>query len=159
MASGLRYFNELRTWSAVAPSDLNPAISVSDISNLTVISNYLNADVLLNNTAAYFDGPSCAQGTSGIWFAVGSVTLIGTIADGMFCKLWDGTTVIDSTAINIPTAGGAGASTRVSFSGFITAPAGNIKISVRDNNNTNGKIQFNISGFSMDSGLTVLRVG
>src|SRR2546426_953355 len=47
---------------------LNPAIPT-----LTPITNSLGADVALNNTANYFDGPSVAQGTSGTWFASGTV--------------------------------------------------------------------------------------
>jgi hypothetical protein len=55
------------------------------------------ADVPLNNTANYFDGPSTAQGASGTWFAAGTITLTDTGTTAIYaCKLWDGTTVISS---------------------------------------------------------------
>jgi len=101
-----------------------PAVSASPI------TNSLGSDVALNNTANYFDGPSVAQGTVGTWFVIGTVTLQDTgIASEFFCKLWDGTTVIASAATENYT---NTAYTTVTLSGFIIAPVGNLRISVKD---------------------------
>jgi hypothetical protein len=122
----------------------------------TQITNFLSGTVTLNNTAAYFDGPSVAQGSTGTWFCSGTVSFIDTGGSAnFFVKLWDGTTVIASTAtwtignVNVGTA---------SLSGYLASPAGNIRISVRDNTATTGTIQFNASGASKDSGVTCYRV-
>lgn len=118
----------------------------------------LGADVLLNNTANYFDGPSVAQGSTGTWFASGSVTVNDAITGALvYCKLWDGTTVIasGSTAVGV----GSSADFRVvALSGYLASPAGNIRISCRDTTATTGKIYFNQSGNSKDSTITAMRI-
>lgn len=122
----------------------------------TVTSNSLVGDVALNNTSNYFDGPSTAQGTSGTFFAVGTVTLLDTAGNAaMFCKLWDGTTVIASGALNTQGASGVNA---MALSGVLASPAANIRISCRDSTATTGKITFNTSGNSKDSTLTAYRI-
>lgn len=124
--------------------------------NLVRAANSLGADVLLNNTANYFDGPSTAQGTSGTWLASGTVTLLDTAGPAaFFCKLWDGTTVIASAATLAPT---ATLPVSLSLSGFLTTPAANIRISCRDGTATTGKIVFNSSANSKDSTLTVVQI-
>jgi hypothetical protein len=123
---------------------------------MAVFSNSLGADVLLNNTANYFDGPSVAQGTTGTWWASGTVTLVDTATGAsLYCKLWDGTTVISSGATWAQT---AAASITMSLSGFISSPAGNIRISCRDTTNTTGKIAANGTGSSKDSTVSTVRV-
>jgi len=116
-----------------------------------------SADIALNNTANYFDGPSVAQGSSGTWFASGSVTVGDTAAaNRILCKLWDGTTVIDSgPGVNF----NAGNFTTISLSGFLTAPASNMKISCRCDTATTGVIKFNFTGNSKDSTITAIRIG
>lgn len=122
----------------------------------TVVSNSLGADVNLNNTANYFDGPTCAQGTSGTWFASGQVTVTDTGgAAVIIAKLWDGTTVIDSAVMDVRT---ANVVMSIPLSGVLSSPAANIKISCRDASNTTGVIKFNASGNSKDSTLTVVRL-
>src|SRR6516165_6342556 len=65
--------------------------------NMPVLAASLGADVLLNNTANYFDGPSVAQGTTRTWWASGTITVLDTgAAATIHAKLWDGTTVISS---------------------------------------------------------------
>lgn len=122
------------------------------------ITNSLAADVALNNTANFFTGPSVAQGTSGTWFASGTVTLLDTGGSTDYTvKLWDGTTVIASTSVNGST--GSHAET-VSLSGKITNPAGNIRISVQDVTRTTGAIKANWTGVgNTDSTLTAFRIG
>jgi hypothetical protein len=112
--------------------------------------------VTLNNTANYFDGPSCAQGTTGTWLAIGQVVCVDTSSAASFnAKLWDGTTIIASGST---TTGGANFRGQIFLSGFITSPAANIKISVSDIQTTNGLIKANTTGLSKDSQLTVVRI-
>jgi hypothetical protein len=123
---------------------------------LTLTTSALGADVSLNNTANYFDGPTIAQGTSGTWFVSGSVVLEDTAgAARFFAKLWDGTTVIASGYVTIAT---ASQPATISLSGNITTPAGNLRISARDTTSTSGFIRFNASGNSKDAVITAIRI-
>lgn len=123
---------------------------------LSSLTNSLGSDVATNNTANYFDGPSVAQGTSGTWFASGAVTVVDTAAARNFnVKLWDGTTVIASATVST---GGAGFLLSVALSGYLTSPAGNIRISVNEPASTSGSIKFNSSGNSKDSTITAIRI-
>lgn len=120
------------------------------------IVNSLSSDVTLNNTSNYFDGPSCAQGVTGTWFASGTVTMNSVAGNSQYlAKLWDGTTVIASLKLF---GGAAGSHVVITLSGFLATPAGNIKISVQDTANTTCKIAFNDSGNSKDSTLSVYRI-
>lgn len=123
---------------------------------LTKLTNSLSGDVALNNTGNYFDGPVVAQGTAGTWFVSGSVTCQDTAGAAAYdAKLWDGTTVIASTRDQ---SAGANETKSIALSGYITSPAGNIRISVKDNSSTSGSIKFNLSGNSKDSTISVLRI-
>lgn len=116
----------------------------------------LGADVALNNTGAYFDGPSVAQGTSGTWFASGTVTMTDASGGASFnVKLWDGTTVIASCQGQT---NGAGQAVIAALSGVITDPAGNIRISVKDNSSTSGAIRYDYSGNGKDSTITAIKL-
>lgn len=120
------------------------------------ITASLGANVSLNNTANYFDGPSIAQGSTGTWFASGTVTLNDTGGAATFyCKLWDGTTVIASAVGRTIAANNR---TSVSLSGYLASPAGNLRISVKDISATTGLIEYNTSGESKDSTITAYRV-
>jgi hypothetical protein len=124
---------------------------------ISTVTNSLGADVNLSNIANYFDGPSVAQGTTGTWFVSGVVTVTDRGAAATYdCKLWDGTTVIASGKN-----GGFGAANVwevIHLSGYLAAPAANIRISCRDETATNGKILFNASGNSKDSTLSAIRI-
>src|SRR5581483_8284910 len=121
----------------------------------TRITNSLGSDVTLNNTANYFDGPSVAQGTVGTWSVAGKVTVQASTPDGVLVKLWDGTTVIDSAAITAA----VGGYFSVSLSGYISSPAGNLRISVKNfTSTTSTKIAFNQSGNSKDSTISDVRI-
>jgi len=127
------------------------------------LTNSLSGDVALNNTANYFDGPAVAQGTTGTWFVSGAVTVTDTNVGGgnINVKLWDGTTVVASGFVNTGATGGiqANQSITIHLSGFITTPAGNLRISARNITNTaNTSITFNLSGNSKDSTITAVRV-
>ena len=121
---------------------------------LSSLTNSIGADVNLNNISNYFDGPSVAQGTTGTWFASGTVTIGGTSGDTIYCKLWDGTTVISSGRFDIA----SGLLFMVALSGALTTPAGNIRISCRDIINTTGKIYSNTTGNAKDSTITAFRI-
>ena len=126
--------------------------------NFTPITASLSGDVALNNTANYFDGPSVAQGTAGTWFVSGTVVVMDTTAgsNSIVAKLWDGTTVIASSAVVASNIGASNFS--ISLSGYLVSPAGNLRISVRDVTTTAGKIIFNGSGNSKDSTITAIRI-
>jgi len=120
------------------------------------ITNSLSGDVTLNNTANYFDGPSIAQGTVGTWFASGQIVARSTLAgDDIYCKLWDGTTLINSGKMTIPV---NNFRVLMSLSGVITAPVGNIRISIRSPNNTAAVVEFNGTGNSKDSTISAFRI-
>jgi len=130
--------------------------STWSVPSLTVFSSKLNADVALNNTGTYFDGPSVNVGNSGTWLVVGQVELIDTAgAAGINGKLWDGTTVIASFSHYCPS---ANAYDCIPFSGIITNPAGAIKISCQDVTSTSGAIKYNVSGNQNDSRITAIRI-
>lgn len=119
-------------------------------------ANSLSGNVAMNNISNYFTGPSVAQGTSGTWYASGQVTVEDTSTVALFyCKLWDGTTVIDSAA---SATGGANFRLSIHLSGILSSPAANIRISCRDTSSTNGSMLFNETGNSKDSTLTVMRI-
>lgn len=144
------------TLAAGSASNLNSGTLPAARLPSTPIANTLAAPITLNNTGTFFDGPSVAQGTSGTWFASGTVTLIDTTGTATFqCKLWDGTTIIAagssrSVAINV--------STTISLSGFLASPAANIRISCEDATSTSGQIQSNATGLSKDSTITAYRI-
>lgn len=120
------------------------------------LTNSISSDVLLNNTSNYFTGPTIAQGTVGTWLATGTVTvsdLGGGTVPGVV-RLWDGTTVMASSFNTIPAVGYMGCA----ISGFISSPAGNIRIDVKDASSSSGKILANQSGLAKDSTLTVIRI-
>ena len=121
------------------------------------ITNSIAGDVALNNTGSYFVGPTVAQGTSGTWWASGTVTLIDTAGGAVYdAKLWDGTTVIAS-ARHTMNSGTQYCS--ISLQGYIASPAGNIRISVQDTSSTSGSIIANASGDGKDSTVSAIRIG
>lgn len=123
---------------------------------MSPITNSLSGDVAMNDSTQYFTGPTVAQGTGGSWFASGGVTVVPTSTNCVFdIKLWDGTTVIDSTQEVIL----VNAVSHIALSGPISSPAGNIRISVKDTTDNFAKILANQSGNSMDSTLTAIRIG
>lgn len=123
--------------------------------SLGQITNSLGADVAVNVSANYFDGPSVAQGSTGTWFASGTITMQDPAINNFYCKLWDGTTVIASGASTVFSAGNFNT---MSLSGFLASPAGNLRISCRSPSTTTAVIKFNLTGNSKDSTITAFRV-
>jgi hypothetical protein len=124
-------------------------------SNLSSLTNSLGSDVLLNNTANYFDGPSVAPGGVGTWSVSGTVTVFDSATAVIYCKLWDGTTVMASAPVVVLS---SQTLAPLSLSGTIANPAGNIRISCRDITTTGGKILFNQTGNSKDSTISAVRL-
>jgi hypothetical protein len=131
--------------------------SVNDLRvSLTTATNSLGADVTMVTINVYQDGPSMAQGTSGTWAASGHVTLLDTtVAAKYSCKLWDGTTVIDSGTV---IAGATSFHAQIALSGNLASPAGNIRITCKDESSGSGKMIFNASGNSKDSTVSGFRI-
>lgn len=121
----------------------------------TQITNSMSGNVTLSSTSAYFDGPSVAQGSVGTWFASGNVT-ISTPGGGcnFNVKLWDGTTVIDSSFVTA----NSGEIKPVHVSGYLATPGGNIRISVEPVGRTDALMVFNASGNSKDGSITAFRI-
>ena len=125
--------------------------------SVSPITNSIGADVALNNTANFFDGPSVAQGASGTWFVSGTVTLWDTAGPAAFrAKLWDGTTVIASASTQNRL---ASCPVSITLSGYITNPTGNLRISVKDSTSVSGAILKDDSGVAKDSTITAIRIG
>jgi len=124
---------------------------------MSPITASLGADVLLNNTANFFDGPSVAQGSLGTWFVSGQVNFTDTGAStDFYFKLWDGTTTIATCyGRNVS----AAFVSQAFLCGFISAPAGNLRISAKDAGTVNGKLVYNTSGQSKDCTITAIRIG
>jgi hypothetical protein len=132
-------------------------VLLKNMKRMSPITSSMVTDVALTNVTTYADGPSVSQGTTGIWFASGFVTLEDTAGAAQFAvKLHDGSTVIASGQ---GTSGAANQPVEIGLSGFITSPAGNLRISVKDISSTSGQIRSNKSGNSKDSTITAIRIG
>lgn len=130
--------------------------NASIATSLTFNGNILGGNVALSNTANYFDGPSLNVGATGVWFTTGHVTVNDTAgAANIDCKLWDGTTVADSGRVSISAINLVGSMT---LSGFVSSPAGNLRVSCKDNASTSGAILFNATGNATDSHVTAMRI-
>jgi hypothetical protein len=118
---------------------------------LSSASAVLGSDVSLSNTSTYFDGPSMAQGSTGTWFACGTITLqdISNSSSNINVRLWDGTTVMASAVVTTQS-GNPNARVSVALCGIKASPAGNIRISAKDASATTGVIKANQSGDARD---------
>jgi len=124
----------------------------------TPITASLGANVNMTAIGTYFTGPSIAQGTDGTWWVSGTVTLANTVGgDTVNVKLWDGATVIASCRLHITSVAGSycGAA---QLSGYISGPAGNLRISVSPASRTDGAIAYNVSGNGKDSSISAIRI-
>jgi len=133
-----------------------PAATGTMMLAYTAYTNSLGADVSLTS-GSYIDGPTVSQGTTGTWFASGTVVVRDpTNANSNWsAKLWDGTTVIASCRLNGPLQNG---NYTISLSGYIASPAGNIRISVNATTYSGTSMLYNSSGNSKDSTITAFRI-
>ena len=124
--------------------------------SLSTITNSLSGDVAVGN-GSYTDGPSVAQGSTGTWFASGTVVFNDTSGAGaqVSCKLWDGTTVIASMIARTVVSGQG--QTACALSGYLASPAGNLRISASTSNGSTS-FKFNMTGNSKDSTLSAFRI-
>lgn len=120
-------------------------------------TNSLGSDLTMPVAGTYVDGPSVAQGSTGTWFASGTVTLDDTTNSAVYnCKLWDGTTTI---ARATHTLSAASYYTSISLSGVITSPAGNLRISCNEQFQTTGVMKAtDIDGATKASTITAVRI-
>jgi hypothetical protein len=114
------------------------------------------ANVALNNTANYFDGPSVSL-DAGTWFVIATVTVGDASATNSFSgKLWDGTNVIGSAAAYT-----SSTLHRISMtiSGVIVlGSTTTVKVSVRAPTASTGVMYFNHTGNSQDSHIRAVRI-
>lgn len=140
------------TFATVGYSDLAGQVSLTSVTKATT------ANITLSSSA-FVDGPSVSQGSSGTWYASGSVTLGSSNSAAQFmAKLWDGATVIASGDNTSPASSLAGGFTQIALSGVLASPAGNLRISVAATTAV-GTIFFNQTGNSLDSIITAVRIG
>lgn len=127
---------------------------------MSPVNNSLAANVNLNNSSVFFDGPSVAQGNNGTWFVSGKVTVFdSSTSSDFYAKLWDGTTVIDAGESQVIAVNDQ---ITIALSGFISSPAGNLKISVQNPSGVTGKISANFLGhnnINRASTITAFRIG
>ena len=125
------------------------------LTSLTNLTNSLGSNIAFS-TGAFTDGPSVAQGTSGTWHASGSITWTDSASGGVAtCKLWDGTTIIDS-ATNYQV--GSSQVQTISLSGNLSSPAANIRISCESLANTTTSMLFAAGSTAKSSTVSVFRI-
>ena len=139
---------------SVSGSPVTTSGTINTDVSLTKLTNVVASDVAINVANQYFDGPSVAQGSTGTWFVVGTVSILDTGNNINLVKLHDGTTILASfwgrgevTASRAP----------ITLSGIITSPAGNLRMSVQ-NNGTGATIKANSSGQGKDSTIYAFRI-
>lgn len=149
------------TAAAVAATGVTAgSLPATVIPQLTKFTNSLAADVEITATATWTDGPTVAQGSTGVFLAIGTVSIdMGLFAGGTAdVKLWDGTTVIASAHESAQ--GASATETSVSLSGYITNPTGNIRMSVKvSHRNPTAWIFADESGAAKDSTVSAIRIG
>jgi hypothetical protein len=111
----------------------------------------------MTTSGTYYDGPSVAQGTTGTWFVSGTavVTQSANVNDIVTCKLWDGTTVIDSDVMIGPVSAGT---VSHHLSGYLATPAGNLKISCSNASHNGGSIAINNGVDAKASAISAVRI-
>ncbi len=152
-----KFLRDTGEFAFPVPSDIG--ISTTTTTGiLTFLANSLTTISTLTTTGVFTDGPAVAQGSSGIWYASGTVTVFcSNGACHIDSKLWDGSTIIDSSRTTIPAANNY---MSTSLSGAINGPAGNIRISVAYATATAAvSILSNAVGSAKDSTITAIRIG
>ncbi len=114
----------------------------------------LGAAVPFTDTTTYFPGPAVAQGATGIFLAIGTISAGNGNPANIVAKLWDGTNVKASPIGAAPAAGYVS----IAVSGIFVDPPGNIRIDVRNTSDPSGAIIADAVGLGLDSTLTVIRI-
>ena len=124
----------------------------------TEAENVLGANVPMGATGTFYTGPTITLGT-GKWFVSGFVTVQNTVGgDTVNVRMWDGgSKFIGSTRVHLVSVAGTYFA-QAHFSGFVTDPAGAVRISVSPISRTDGAIAYNASGASNDSRISAFRV-
>lgn len=140
-------------YGIVLSGTANATIAVS----LTTAQAALGSNVAMGTAGTFTDGPSMAQGATGVWAVSGTVSFVSSSGVAIVaCKLWDGTNVINS---GFQTTSGTGVVGNMTISGNSVAnPPGNIKITCKDTTSNNTSFQFNTSGLSRDSNISGHRI-
>jgi len=121
------------------------------------ITATLGANVNITSTGTWFDGPSVAQGSSGIWLAGGTLSYAtGAAVDAVRAKLHDGTNIKAASSVRIL---GGSAVGSITLGGIFTSPPGNIRMSGLAVGRTDGNMSFNLSGTSTDCSVWAVRIG
>jgi hypothetical protein len=137
----------------ITSSPITAAGNINAEVGLSSTNGVLGSDVSLNNTSTFFDGPSMAQGSTGKWYACGTITLqdISNSSSNINVRLWDGATIpVMASTVVTTQSGNPNARVSVTLCGIIANPAGNIRISAKDTSATTGVIKANQSGDAMD---------
>lgn len=138
------------------------AAITAHVPSFATLTGTLGADITMTNSGQWYDGPSVAQGTTGVFNVDGGVTLTtgnGVHGDNLLAKLHDGTNIYDSRAFGF-VATATISTTAVSLSAKgVTNPAGNLRISIQNLTTGGSIIRSNISGLGHDSQIQTLRIG
>lgn len=135
----------------VASSGGNLAIGLTDL------TNSLGSDVAMSIANTWYDGPSVAQGVTGTFLVMATITYSsGSQPDQYQLRLTDGTTVFGATPVinSVTTSNPFSLST----SGIITNPVGNIKAQGLNTLNGNASMVHNASGQGKDCTINVVRI-
>lgn len=121
----------------------------------TQLSAALGADVALNNTSAYFNGPAVALPAGGTYLLIATLTIqdIASAAN-LDCRLWNGSASIGSARGWIASVGGITTVTLIGLS------AGGVTITSQaaDITSTGGALRWNLSGNQADSRIVAFKV-
>ncbi len=123
---------------------------------LTYLTGATSANVAITNTG-FTTAVSLAQGTTGTWLAMGTISFTNVGAAGNFAaQLTDGATLISGAGIQNATASG---NASCSLTGIITNPAGNIKLLGTGSGTMLTTVSVAALGSSNATNLTVIRIG
>lgn len=125
---------------------------------LTYITNTATFNTTITSTA-FVDGPSIAQGSSGVWLVCADITFFSTGAPDVQCKLWDGATSIAGTVFAISNDW----YNNITLMGILANPAGNLRVSAAKTvglgGEANFRFSFNATGDSDSCVITAIRIG
>jgi hypothetical protein len=123
---------------------------------LPTYTQFLGADVALNNTVTQFTGPIVNQGTVGIWLVTTNLVFIDTAGAAEFVyAITDGGTVFASGVTQSRT---ANAPVSASITAICADPVAGLRAIGQDLTSTSGAMLFNRSGTLRDCSITAVRI-